>query len=100
MKLRNQLLALFCLLLFVAFGVFYVRLWVVQKPFGIILFVSDGMITQHLTAARLYEGGAEHRLALESFPHPALVSNHARDFAVPDAAAAATALATGAKVNH
>jgi alkaline phosphatase len=100
MKLRNQLLALFCLLAFVAFGVFYVRLWVVQKPFGIILFVSDGMIVRHLTAARLYEGGADHHLAIESFPHVALVSNYARDFAVPDAAAATTALATGVKVNH
>lgn len=100
MKFRNRLLALFCLLLFVAFGVFYVQLWVVQKPFGIILFVSDGLLTQHLTAARLYHGGADRRLDLESFPRAALVSNHAHDFAVPDDAAAATALATGVKVNH
>ena len=100
MKLRNQLLALFCLGLFAAFGLFYIRVWVVQKPFGIILFVSDGMISQHLTAARLYEGGADHRLAMESFPHLASVSNAARDFAVPDAASAATALAAGVKVNH
>ncbi|MDB6154710.1 MAG: Alkaline phosphatase, partial [Chthoniobacteraceae bacterium] len=100
MKLRNQLLALFCLLVFAAFGVFYVRLWVVQKPFGIILFVSDGMVVQHLTAARLYEGGADHRLALESFPNLAMVSNAARDFAVCDDASGATALATGVKVNH
>jgi hypothetical protein len=28
--------------------VFYFRTWVVQKPFGIILFVTDGMITRHL----------------------------------------------------
>jgi len=100
MKLRNQLLALFCLLGFVAFGVFYVRLWVVQKPFGIILFICDGLVAPQLTAARLFEGGADHRLSLESFPHLALVANHAQDFAVPDAAAAATALATGVKVNH
>ncbi len=100
MKLRNQLLAMVCLLAFAAFGVFYVQLWVVQKPFGIILFVSDGMVARHLTAARLYEGGADHRLALESYPHLALVSNHGHDFAVPDSAAAATALSTGMKVNH
>lgn len=100
MKLRNQLLALVCLLAFIAFGVFYVRLWVVQKPFGIILFVSDGMVAQHLTAARLYENGAGHRLAMESFPHLALVSNSAADFSVPDDAAAATAIATGVRVNH
>lgn len=100
MKLRNQLLALFCLLLFVAFGVLYVRVWVVQKPFGIILFVSDGMVVRHLTAARLYEGGADHHLAVESFPHIALIANDAADFAVPDSAAAATALATGVKVHQ
>ncbi|MDQ3623879.1 MAG: alkaline phosphatase [Verrucomicrobiota bacterium] len=100
MKLRNQLLALFCLLVFVALGVVYVQTWVVQRSFAIILFVSDAMVTRHLATARLYEGGSDHRLAIESFPYTAIVANHARDFAVPDAAAAATALATGQKVNH
>src|SRR5436190_16164507 len=100
MKLRNQLLALCCLLVFAAFGFLYVRTWVAPKTFGIILFVSDGMVARHITAARLYEGGAAHRLNLEAFPHLALLRNSARDFAVPDAAAAATALATGEQVNH
>ena len=100
MKLRNQLLALFCLLIFVAIGVLYFQVWVVQKHFGVVVFVSDGMVARHLTAARLYEGGADHRLALDSFPYTALVANSAQDFAVPDAAAAATALATGKRVNH
>lgn len=100
MKLRNQLLALCCLLFFAAFGLLYVRTWVAPKTFGIILFVSDGMVVRHLTAARLYEGGAAHRLNLETFPHLALLRNAARDFAVPDAAAAATALATGEQVGH
>lgn len=100
MKLRNRLLALACLLVFATFGWLYVRTWVVQKPFGIILFVSDSMVARHLTAARLYEGGADYRLALESLPHWALLRNDAADFAVPDAAAAATALATGRKANH
>ena len=100
MKLRNQLLALFCLLIFVGIGVLYFQVWVVQKHFGVIVFVSDGMVARHLTAARLYEGGADHRLALDSFPYSAIVANSAQDFAVPDAAAAATALATGVRVNH
>lgn len=100
MKLRNQLLALCCLLVFGAFGFLYVRAWVVQKPFGIILFVSDGLVTRHLTAARLYAGGADHRLAIENLPQVALLNNSARDFAVPDAASAATAFATGERVNH
>ncbi|EDY18831.1 Alkaline phosphatase [Chthoniobacter flavus Ellin428] len=100
MKLRNQLLALCCLLVFAAFGFLYVRNWVAPKTFGIILFVSDGMVARQITAARLYEGGADHRLTLESFPNLALLRNPARDFAVPDAAAAATALATGTRVGH
>lgn len=100
MKLRNQLLALCCLLVFAAFGFLYVRTWVAPKTFGIILFVSDGMVARHLTAARLYEGGAANRLTLESFPHLALLRNSARDFAVPDDAAAATALATGVQAGH
>jgi alkaline phosphatase len=100
MKLRNQLLALCCLLVFGAFGFLYVRTWVAPKTFGIILFVSDGMVARHLTAARLYEGGAANRLTLESFPNLALLRNSARDFAVPDDAAAATALATGERAGH
>ena len=91
MKLRNQLLAIFCLLVFAAFGFLYVRTWVAPKTFGIILFVSDGMVARELAAARLYEGGADYRLAIEDFPHLALLRNAARDFAAPDAAAAATA---------
>jgi alkaline phosphatase len=95
MKLRNQLLALFCLLLFVALGVVYFRTWVDPKPFGVIVFLSDGLTTRQLAAARLYEGGADHRLTLDGFPHLALVRNAARDYAVPDAASAASAIATG-----
>jgi len=100
MKLRNQLFALFCLLVFVALGVLYFQVWVVQKHFGVIVFVSDGLTARQLTAARLYAGGAEHRLAIEGLPYTAFVLNSARDVAVPDAAAAATALATGNKVNQ
>ena len=100
MKLRNQLLALFLLLIFIAFGFLFFRNWVVQKPFGIILFVGDGLSTNSLTAARLYEGGANQKLTVDSFRHLALVRNAAADFAVPDAAAAATAIATGVKGNN
>lgn len=100
MKLRNQLLALFCLLVFIGFGIVYFRTWVVQKPFGIILFVGDGLVSSHLAAARLYEGGADHRLTIDRLPNVAIVSNHASDFAVPDSPAASSAIATGVKVNN
>ena len=100
MKWRNQLLALFCLILFAAFGVFYFQHWVVQKPFGIILFVGEGLEPGRLAATRVYAGGADTPLALDSMPHVALVRNYSNDFATPDRAAAATALATGIKVNN
>ncbi len=100
MKIRNQLLALVCLLVFIGFGVLFYTSWVVQKPFGIILFVTDGLSTNSLTAARLYQGGADSRLTVESFPHLALLRNNSNDYAVPDAASAASALATGVKGNN
>jgi alkaline phosphatase len=100
MKWRNQILALLCLLVFFALGVLYFRHWVVQKPFGIVLFIGEGLTPDRIAATRLYAGGANSHLALESFPNVALLSNYSLDFAVPDEAAAATTLATGVKVNN
>ncbi|MFZ1218712.1 MAG: alkaline phosphatase [Chthoniobacterales bacterium] len=100
MKWRNQLLALFCLILFAAFGVFYFQHWVVQKPFGIILFIGEGLAPGRLAATRVYAGGADSPLALDSMPHLALLTNYSNDFSAPDRAAAAAAFATGVKVNN
>ena len=85
---------------FAAAAYYYVEKWVVQKPFGIIVFISDGVVARQLTMARLFENGADHQLALESFPNVALLRNSANDFSVPDDAAAATAIATGYRGNH
>ncbi|MEI6714003.1 MAG: alkaline phosphatase [Verrucomicrobiota bacterium] len=100
MKLRNQLIALACLLTFAMLGVFYVRMWVVQKPRQIILFVSDAMTSRSLAAARLYAGGADYRLALERFPNTALLRNFSAEYAVPDTSSAATAVSTGKRTRH
>ena len=108
MRLRNNLLALAILFGFLGIGVLYVRFWVVQRPYGIIIFVSDGLVTRHLTAARLFGDGAGYRLEMERvlpngervFPNSALVRNDSLQFAVPDAASAASALATGQKSRH
>lgn len=100
MKLRNRLLALVCLLVFIAFGFFYFHTWVEQKPFGVILFVSDSLSPSTLTATRLYQGGAKERLTLESFPRLGLLRNDSNDYAVPDAASTASAIATGTKGNN
>lgn len=97
MKWRNQLLALFCLFVFLGFGVLYFRYWVVQKPFGIILFIGEGLDAETLAAARLHAGSA---LAIDSLPYTAFLKNASADSAIPDPAAAATALATGTKVKN
>ena len=100
MKWRNQLLALFCLLAFAGFGILYFQLWVVQKPFGIILFVGEGLSPSRLAATRVYAGGADSRLSADSMAAAALLTNYSNDFAAPDHAAAATTLATGVKTNN
>jgi alkaline phosphatase len=99
-KRRNQLLALFCLVVFAGFGVLYFRHWVVQKPFGIILFVGEGLTADRVAALRMYAADAETPLTLDTLSYTALLKNYSNDSAVPDRAAAATALATGVKVNN
>ena len=100
MKWRNQLLALFCLLAFAGLGVLYFQHWVIRKPFGIILFIGEGLAPGRLAPTRTYAGGAGGRLSLDSMSHLALLTNYSKDFAAPDQAAAATALATGVRVTN
>jgi alkaline phosphatase len=99
-KWRNQLLALFCLFVFAGLGVVYFQHWVIQKPFGIILFIGEGLGPERPAATRVYMGGADARLELDSMTYLALMTNSSKDFAVADSAAAATAIATGAKVKN
>lgn len=93
-------MALICLLAFAALGVLYFQNWVVQKPFGIILFVGEGLTAQRMAATRVYVGGADNLLAMDRLEFSARLRNHSADFAVPDSAAAASALATGARVKN
>ena len=99
-KWRNQLLALFCLLAFAGLGVLYFQHWVIRKPFGIILFIGEGLAPGRLAPTRAYAGGAGGHLSLDSMTHLALLTNSSKDFAAPDQAAAATALATGVRVTN
>src|SRR5256714_11897826 len=99
-KWRNQLLALLCLAVFAGLGVLYFQHWVVQKPFGIILIIGEGLAPERIALTRVYLGGSDARLALDGMPNVALTTNHSRDFAVSDQAAAASALATGVKVSN
>jgi alkaline phosphatase len=100
MKWRNQILALICLLAFAALGVLYFQNWVVQKPFGIILFVGEGLTAQRTAATRVYIGGADNPLAMDGLGFSARLRNQSADFAVPDSAAAASAMATGRRVKN
>ena len=100
MKWRNQILALICLLAFAGLGVLYFQNWVVQKPFGIILFVGEGLTAQRTAATRVYIGGADNPLAMDGLGFSARLRNQSADFAVPDSAAAASALATGRRVKN
>jgi alkaline phosphatase len=99
-KWRNQFLALLCLLAFAGLGVLYFQHWVIRKPFGIILFVGEGLSPARLAPTRAYAGGAGTRLNVDSMPYAALVMNYSKDFAAPDQAAAATAIATGERVTN
>jgi alkaline phosphatase len=99
-KWRNQLLAVICLALFAGLGVLYFQNWVVQKPFAIVLFLGEGLTAQRLAAARVYAGGADMPLAIDGLAWSARLRNYSADFAVPDAGAAASAIATGVKVRN
>ena len=97
-KWRNQLLALFCLLAFAGLGVLYFQHWVIRKPFGIVLFIGEGLSPARLAPTRAYAAGVGARLNMDSMSHAALLMNYSKDFAAPDQAAAATAIATGERV--
>ncbi len=99
MKLRNRLIALVCLALFLALGAFLLLTSSTRKPFAIILFVGDNITSPVLGATRIFNGGAEARLQMEELPYSALSRNAANDFSIPDTASASTEISAGAKVN-
>jgi alkaline phosphatase len=74
--------------------------WVVQRPFAVILFVSQSLTPGTLAAARLYSGGADASLAMESLSGLALLRSASADRSAADEAAAASAIATGREVNQ
>ena len=99
MKLRNRLIALVCLFLFLALGAFLLLTSSTRKPFAIILFVGDNITSPVLGATRIFNGGAEARLQMEELPYSALSRNAANDFSIPDTASASTQISAGRRVN-
>ena len=65
-------------------------------PRNVILFLGDGMGPEHVQAASLYLGRS---LIFESFPHTSTMTTDSVE-GVTDSAAAATAMATGRRVNN
>ena len=100
MKLRNRMIALVCLILFLGVGAALFLNTTARKPFAVILFVADNINPSALTAARLFGGGGDARLQIEEFPNTALCRNPANDFSVPEAASASTSIAAGKHVNR
>src|SRR5437660_11338826 len=74
-KWRNQLLALLCLAVFAGLGVLYFQHWVVQKPFGIILIIGEGLAPERIALTRVYLWGSEAHLALVGMTILALVTH-------------------------
>ncbi len=69
-------------------------------PTNVILFIGDGMGYGQVAAAGLYANGASGTLSFETFPHQAQVITFSADSSITGSAAAATAMATGRKVNN
>ncbi len=99
MKLRNRLIALLCLIIFLILGAALFLGTAPRKPFAVILFVGDNLNPSALAAARLFAGGGDARLQMEDFPNTALCRNPANDYSIPDKASASTSLASGKRVN-
>ena len=99
MKLRNRLIALICLIIFLGLGAGLFMTTTARKPFAVILFVADNISPSSLSAVRLFSGGGDARLAIEEFPNTALSRNAAADYSVPDSASASTQIASGKRVN-
>ncbi len=67
---------------------------------NVILFIGDGMGPAHVRAAAMYRSGPGGSLSFEAFPFHGSVGTANADGGVTDSAAAATAMATGAKVHN
>lgn len=68
-----------------------------DRPKNHIMYIVDGMGPAHLTGARLYKGGPDARLAMESMPFTAIVRTASTNDFVTDSAASATAYASGVR---
>ena len=71
-----------------------------RLPKNVIFCIGDGMGFETVKAAGYYAYGKTGTLSFETFPHHAEVATYAANSPMTDSAAAATAMATGHKVNN
>jgi len=71
-----------------------------DPPKNVIFMIGDGMGFEQVKAAGMYLHGEPGTLSFEQFPFQAEVTTHSADSSITDSAAAATAIATGQKVNN
>ena len=69
-------------------------------PRNVIFCIGDGMGFEAVKAAGYYASGETGNLSFEAFPHRAEMATYAANTPMTDSAAAATAMATGHKVNN
>lgn len=94
-KIRNLVLAVVLLLAFVGGGIVFYSVWVVQKPFAVIVFLVPQLDASTLAAARLYAGGSKARLEIESMPGVVLLRNTGTASTALEPLAVSRLLATG-----
>ena len=71
-----------------------------RSPKNVIFCIGDGMGFEAVKAAGYYASGETGNLSFEAFPHRAEMATYAANSSMTDSAAAATAIATGHKVNN
>lgn len=71
-----------------------------DSPKNTIFCIGDGMGFEEVKAAGYYAYGETGTLSFEAFPHRAEMATYAANSPMTDSAAAATAMATGHKVNN
>jgi alkaline phosphatase len=71
-----------------------------DPPQNVIVFIGDGMGPEQVKAGGMFAHGAAGTLSFESMPYQGVVTTYSANDSVTDSAAAATAIATGVKVNN
>jgi alkaline phosphatase len=95
-RTRNRLILILTILLFWVFA----GLAAGAPPRNVVILIGDGMGFEQVKAAGMYKNGSPGTLAFEAFPHTGQVTTYSANSSVTDSAAAATAIATGFKVNN